>query len=275
MASVWCVGCGWLGFVMSWGLVVMLRVRFVGVVVLLVCVCGGVGASVAAAEEAPYWSIQGTRLAAGKTFEITAKAKGNQTLTAAGLTITCTAIALKEGAVLLGSNAGEPGRSDEIIKYNGCTITGNGEPCKVTSPGEGELVTEPLTNELAYASNKKSLVVEFKPIKGKTLAIFKFTGSGCKETETSVRGVVVTQVLTDPGEVLLELPNAVTPATSFLLKLIPAAHTKIWLITAGVGSEIETEEIDFFGHEATLAGTTLILLAEKGKSVEKLWSPLL
>ena len=124
--------------------------------------------------------------------------------------MTCKKLELVKGAVLLGSNAGEPGKSDETIKYNECTVTGNGEPCEVESPGKGEIVTEPLTNELAYASNKKSLVVEFKPVKGKKLLVLKFTGTGCKETETSVTGQVVAQVLTAPGEVLLELPTAVT-----------------------------------------------------------------
>jgi len=252
----------------------MKRAKTMGVVLLALFAFSAIAATAAQAEEAPFWSIQGTRLAAGKTFELTAKAKTNQTLTAAGITITCTALALKEGAVLLGSNAGEPGRSDEIIKYTGCKVAGNGEPCEVATPGKEEVVTEALTNELAYASNKKSLVVEFKPIKGTILSKLKFSGSGCKETETSVHGVAVAKALTE-AEVLLELPNAVAQATSFLLKIEPTVKTKIWLITAGVGSEVETEEITAFGHEATLAGTALILLAEKGKSVEKLWSPLL
>jgi hypothetical protein len=253
----------------------MKRAKTMGVVLLALFAFSAIAATAAQAEEAPYWSIQGTRLAAGKTFEITAKAKGSQVLTAAGIKVTCTTLALKEGAVLLGSNAGEPGRSDEIIKYNGCTVTGNGtEPCKVTSPGEGEVVTEALTNELAYASNKESLVVEFKPIKGKTLSVLKFTGTGCKETETSVKGVAVAGVYTDPGEVLLSLPGPVVQATSFLLKIIGTSTTHIWLITAGTGSEVITEEVNAFGHEATLEGTALILLAEKGKTVEKLWSPL-
>ena len=65
MASAWCFRCVRFGFVMSRGLVVMVRVRFVGVVLLLVFVCGGVGASVAVAEEAPFWSIEGTRLGGG------------------------------------------------------------------------------------------------------------------------------------------------------------------------------------------------------------------
>ena len=83
-------------------------------------------------------------------------------------------------------------------------------------------------------------------------------------------GVAVAGALTDPGEVLLELPNAVASAPSFLLKINGLSKTKIWLITAGVGSEVETEEINAFGHESTLTGTALISLAS-GKN----WSPLL
>ena len=154
----------------------MKRAKTMGVVLLALFAFSAVAATVAQAEEAPYWSIEGTRLAAGKTAEITAKAfSATQVLTAATVKVTCKKLELVKGAVLLGSNAGEPGKSDETIKYNECTVTGNGEPCEVESPGKGEIVTEPLTNELAYASNKKSLVVEFKPVKGKKLAVIKMS----------------------------------------------------------------------------------------------------
>ena len=219
----------------------MVRVRFVGVFVLLVVVYGGVGASVAVAEEAPYWSIEGTRLAAGKTAEISVKAVSNQVLNAAGISITCEGLAVEKGAVLLGSNAGEPGK------------------------------TNPLTSELAYAPNKKSLVAVFSPASGKKLWVLKFTGSGCVETEPTVEGQVVVGVFTDAATpVLLELPAAVASAPSFLLKLVAASKTKIFLIKGGVGTEVETNEIKWFGHESSLTGTLLVSLVSGKK-----WSPLL
>jgi hypothetical protein len=247
----------------------MKRFKLTGVVLLAVFALSAIVATAAQAEEAPYWSIEGTRLAAGKTAEITAKQVGNQTLTAGTDVVTCAAFKLKPGAVILGSNAGEPGKSDETIEYSGCTVTGNGTGCKVV----GEKVpTEPLTNELAYAENKKSLVVEFTPVTGKTLAVLKFEGSTCSVTETSVKGVAVAQAWTDSGGAageLLTLPNTVAQAESFILKLPNLAKNKIWLIKGGVGAAVE-EETTAFGAEASLGGEALIKLASG-----KLWSPLL
>jgi len=251
----------------------MTRIKTIGLALLAVFAFSAIAATAAQAEEAPYWSIEGTRLAAGKTFEILAKANGNQTLTAStGQVITCTAFSLKPGAVLLGSNAGEPGKSDETIKYTGCTVSGNGTSCAVEN---GTVETKPLTNELAYASNKKSLVVEFVPVTGKVLAEFKFTGT-CTLTTTKVTGVAVAGAFTDATTpVLLELPTAVTPAESFLLKLTNTSTEKIWLIKGGTGTEVETEEINSFGAGSKLAGTALILLGVHGTSVTTKWSPLL
>jgi hypothetical protein len=147
-------------------------------------------------------------------------------------------------------------------------VAGNGTPCEVK--GE-EVKTFALTSELAYASNKKSLVVEFTQATGKKLSTMKFTGSGCTETETSVEGQVAVGVFTDAATpVLLELPAAVASAESFDLKIVAASKTKIFLIKGGTGTEVETNELKSFGHEATLSGTALIALAS-GKS----WSPLL
>jgi hypothetical protein len=245
----------------------MQQAKTMGVVLLALFAFSAVAATVAQAEEAPYWSIEGTRLGAGKTAEITVKAATNQVLVAAGITVTCTALAVEKGAVLLGSEPGEPGKSNETLHYTGCTVTGNGTGCTVTN---SEVKTNPLTSELAYAANKKSLVGEFKPATGKKLSTLKFTGSGCTETETALEGQVVVGVLTDPGEVLVELPNAVTSAGGWFRRIIQAVRNKIWLIIGGTGTEVETAELRAFGHEATLAGTASLSLAS-GKS----WGPLL
>jgi hypothetical protein len=251
----------------------MSRFRLTGVVMLVVCAFCAVVAVAAQAEEAPYWSIEGTRLAAGKTAEVTAKAVGNQTLTAGLVVVTCTSAKLKPGAVLLGSNAGEPGKSDEVWELSGCSVSGNGTGCKVA----GEKITsEPLTDELAYAENKKSLVLELTPVTGKTIAVLKFEGT-CTVAETSLKGVLVAQVWTDKegkaGE-LLTLPNTVAQAESFILKLTGTARTRIWLIKGGTGASVE-DETTAFGGEAAGAGELLLLLATNGVSNGKLWSPLL
>jgi hypothetical protein len=221
----------------------------------------------AQAEEAPYWTIEGTRLAAGKTAEVTAKALTSKVLTAGTTEIACTRGELAKGSVLVGSNAGEPGKSEGIVKLSGCRVTGNGEPCEIASPGKEEVATAPLVGELGYATNKKSLVGVASPKKGKIFATIKFTGSGCKETETEIRGSIAGGILTD-GEVLLELPNAVAQATSFIGKSLDQTKSNVWLIKGGVGSEVETEELNAFGHEAKLSGTDLASLAS-GKD----WAP--
>jgi hypothetical protein len=261
--------------------VMMTRMNSIGLGVLVAIAIGGIAATAAQAEEAPYWSIEGTRLAAGKTAEITAKAVGNQVLTAGPVTMTCTGLELLKGAVLLGSNAGEPGKSDETIQYTGCTQTGGGSPCKIVLKAggeEGKITTEPLTNELAYAENKKSLVEVFAPASKKKLAVLHFEGTGCTVTEAPVEGVAVVGVYTDvsgSAGVLLELPNAVAQAKSFILKLNGVSTTNIWLIKGGTGSAVTTEELTYDGTRMALAGEALILLATNGVSNEKLWSPLL
>jgi hypothetical protein len=259
----------------------MRQLKSTGTALLIALALGMVATAAAQAEEAPYWSIEGTRLAANKTFEIRAKALGSQgdVKTNGGIpvpgdgAIVCTAVKFAKGAVILGSNAGEPGKGSETIEYSGCTVTEDGTECNVEN---GEIKTEPLKNELAYAANKKSLVVTYTPVKGTVYATIKFTGSGCIVTSTKVTGVVVAGVFTDAAEpVLLELPKPVTPAESFLFSSAVTARSKIWLIKGGVGSEVETEEITVFGVEGYVSGTLLISLGEKGEATKKKWSPLL
>jgi hypothetical protein len=253
----------------------MKRFKIMGVVLLAVFAFSAIAAMAAQAEEAPYWSIEGTRLAAGKTAEITAKqagSPGSQELIAGPVKITCTELKLKGGAVLLGSNGGassEPGRSDETIEYSNCTGTGIGTPCQVNNGTAGKIVTEPLTNELVYARN--SLVVVFAPASKKKLAVIHFVGTGCTVTEAPVNGVAAAGVYTDATpRVLLELPEVVTQAKSWILKLIRTTTTKIWLIKGGTGSEVTTEELTYDGTSGTLAGEVLLELTSG-----KLWSPLL
>jgi predicted TIM-barrel enzyme len=255
----------------------MRRFKLTGVALLAVFALGAVAATAAQAEEAPYWSIEGTRLAAGKTSEVTAKAVGTVTLTAATGVVKCKALKVKAGAVLLGSTAGEPGKNDETVELTECQQEKNGseEPtCKIVGD---KVTTEPLTAELAYAENKKSLVGEITPASGKTLAIVHYEGSGCTATEISVKGVAVVQGWTDSGGVageLVELGKTVTQAESWILKLTGTSKTKIWLIKGGTGASVE-DETTYAGTEATLGGEILTLLATNGVSNKKLWSALL
>jgi hypothetical protein len=245
------------------------RMKLIGVALLATFALGAVTATTAQAEEAPYWSIEGTRLAAGKTAEVTAKAVSDKTVTAGGVTVTCTGGKLKAGAVMIGSNAGEPGKAEGVIELTGCTVSGNGEGCEV--PG-GDITTEPLTGELAYAKNKKSLVGVTTPKKGKTFVSMRFEGSGCTTQEAILKGSIVGGIFTDSsgraGE-LLELGESVAQATSFIGKASGTARSEVWLITGGSGKAVEVE-LTAFGTEAALAGEDLASLVSG-----KLWSPLL
>jgi hypothetical protein len=79
------------------------------VALLSVFAFSAVVAAAAQAEEAPFWSIKGTRLAAGETHFITAKSYTPTTKLVSvplGITTTCEKVKLKEG-VLLGSKEGK------------------------------------------------------------------------------------------------------------------------------------------------------------------------
>jgi len=255
------------------------RVRLMLVALLGVFAFSAVVAAAAQAEEAPFWSIKGTRLAAGETHFITAKSYKETSLASPtlGVTTKCSTVTLKEG-VLLGSAATEPGTNDEVIEFGGvCTVTGNGAECKVEKES---IVTKPVKSELVETEKgeKGSLLTEFFPNKGAAFTTIKYVGAHCIHTEIIVEGSVAAQVLTDPnngtlGE-LVTLPNTKKEGTSWLLNFPEKPITSVWLIKAGVGSQVSVGLLA--GTEpATFEGTVLVLLANsKRESVEEKWSPL-
>jgi hypothetical protein len=258
----------------------MRRLSLIGMAVLGMFAFGGVVAVVSRAEGtegAPYWSIEGTRVAAGKTFEITAKSESaQQMLSAATDTVECATLKLKPGAVLLGSNGNEPGRGAGTIQYGKCKVTGNGTGCLVENESAE---TEPLMIELAYAENKKSLIIEWDPVKGRILATLHFkaeAGGSCTVATTKVTGLVVAKVLTDaPNPVLLELPNHVTQTAGWIAESPSTPIRHIWLITAGTGTLFETEELNAFGVTSVYTGAGLVSLTVHGTSLTSEWGPLL
>ncbi len=147
------------------------RVRLMLAALLGVFAFSAVAAAAAQAEEAPFWSIGGTRLEEGKTHYITAKVynvtgqeEGFTLKAASGQTVKCPFTRLKEG-VLLGSKTGNPGTNDEVIEFFGeaakpCTVANNGAGCtKVKEP----IVTNPVKSELVESekSTTAALLVEF------------------------------------------------------------------------------------------------------------------
>ena len=194
------------------------RVRLMLVALLGVFAFSAVAAAAAQAEEAPFWSIGGTRLAEGKTHYITAKVynvTGNEegfTLRSeSGQVVHCPFIKLKEG-VLLGSKEGNPGTNDEVIEFFGekgkeCTVTGNGSPCAPVEP----IVTNSVKSELVESekSTTAALLVEFFTTSGPFVTL-KFVGSGCLVKETQVSGKVAGEVREDPNNGTLRERGKIT-----------------------------------------------------------------
>ena len=114
------------------------------VALVAVFALSGIVATAAQAEEAPFWSREGARLAEGETHYITAKTynvtgsfKGFRLSAGEGANtkiVKCESARLKEG-VLLGSKSGNPGTGYEVIEFfGGCVVTGNGSNCSVVEP---------------------------------------------------------------------------------------------------------------------------------------------
>jgi hypothetical protein len=254
----------------------MQRFRLIAVALLAVFALGAVVASAAQAEEAPYWTVGGTRLEAGQTRFITAKEVKPFVLTGGGLTITCTETNVLPHGVLLGSEPGEPGTNDEIVTFKACKVKGNDETA------ECEKVTEPinttnLKSELVEDKTKTKLLVLFQPASGSLLAELKFPAA-CKIPVAKVTGSVNAEVLNQKEEPV-ELPSKKVQAKSWLLSFPAQQPVNIWLIKGGVGKEVETKALEVNATPATLSGTALVLLAELNSknelvSTEEEWSPL-
>src|ERR1700682_4576344 len=102
------------------------RGRLMLVTLFGVLALSAVTAVAAQAVEAPRWSIGGGGqiLGAGETHFITAKIySANFKLRTGNVTVTCTALKLKEGS-LLGTAAGNGGKNNEVIEFNNCKVSG-------------------------------------------------------------------------------------------------------------------------------------------------------
>ncbi len=258
------------------------RVRLILLALLSAFALSAVAAAAAQAEEAPFWSIGGTRLAEGKTHYITAKTY-NVTGQTEGITLTaetgqvvhCKSIKLNEG-VLLGSNAGNPGTNDETIEFSGeCTVANNGIACKVKEP----IVTKPVKSELVESekSTTAALLIELFTTSG-PFATLEFEGSACTVKSTTLSGKVAGEVREDPNNgtlgAVVKLPNEKKEAKSWLLNFPTTPIKHVWLIKNEIGEETKIELVSF-SEKSALSGIALILLANAKKETEEtLWSPL-
>jgi hypothetical protein len=256
----------------------MKRLTMIGVVLVAMFAMGAIFSASALATSAPYWSINGTRLAAGQTHNITAKSvTAAFTLTTPKLKteIKCTGFSVKEG-VLLGSSETNPGTNNEVVVFTGCKLEkGNGGPteCTLTST---TLTTNSLKSELVEkAVAPKILLTEFFPAKGSTFITLPFTGKGCLLTSVAVEGSTAAEVTTDnTAEETVELGQAAKQATSWNLRFPTVTELKVILVKEGTAKEEKTELIAF-GFASEEVGTALVLLAgPKFEDEEVNWSPL-
>lgn len=264
----------------------MKRFRLMAATIVMVIALGAV-VSMAHAESAPFFSINGTRLAAGKTHNITAHAIKSFGLVtpAAGLNITCTKLTVEKGA-LLGSEAGTEGKVDQTSKYEGCKLeTGNGAPkCHLAATEKGAetsttITTNALHGELVEnvegGKGGKKLEELYTPASGSVFVTIDFGGEGCEVFASKVTGSTAVEVVTDPGEAAIELPGPTPEATSFIVRFPATAITEVWLVSGGTGKIVKVEE-EFLTNTSCQAGTALVLLANAKFEPETAakWSPL-
>jgi hypothetical protein len=245
----------------------MTRCRLIAGILLALFAVGAVATSTAQAEEAPSWTVNGTRLGAGQTHFITVAANTTSELTVegSGVKVKCTKVSTPfEGAVLLGSSAGEPGTNNEKLEFSGCTVEGNGAKCSLAKES---FATNPLRSELVEDGKKENQLVEFKPVSGTAWATLKFEGKECKVSETKVSGSAAAEVLTT-GEKPIKVSERIA-SEKWLFRFPSKAIGSVFLIKAGVGKE-EKITLEAFAEKATLASTMSIALA--GVTEGKLFS---
>lgn len=258
----------------------MKRFTPIGASVLAVLALGTMGAATAQAiSPAPYFTIGGTRLVAGKTHNITGRLSKAFDLNVPeeGVKIECEELGGGTGTIS-GSSEGEPGKARGTAGFGQCALDeGNGEPNCALS--EETLTTNTLVAEqvesVSGGGGGKQLLTEIFPASGSNFMTLHFSGTSCTTKETIVSGQVVGEDVTDnAAEEKIELGGTAKEATSWRLRFPSASIKEIWLITNGVG-KIAKAKLVSFGDASNLLGTSLIGLANAALEVEEvLWSPL-
>lgn len=235
------------------------RFRSIILIALLAAFASSAAAATAQAENAPYWTVKETRLGTGETKAITTKSTNTFVLTTriSKVKIECTRLNSKEG-LIVGSSEGEHGTLNGILEFSTCKVVNNGSSCTVKEP----IVTKKLKSPLALdAATRKKLVAVLTDEKGSTLFTLTYS-SACTvfKGEASYTGQIVTEVLTDPGELPVEVGKSPGSAKSWLLKFLPTQPTHVWRTTGGIGKEEPVEELQWDGAAGEISGTAAISL---------------
>jgi hypothetical protein len=235
---------------------------------LAVFAFGAIAASVAQAEEAPHWQVEGkvlkaneTRLITIKAYEGTAKPitlESEIKTIKAKVKITCLLATAAKGAFLAG---GEPGTGELTSEFLDCKQEGNGvSPCKLVKE---TIKVEPVRFEIVVNPELTKYLIEFDQSKTENFVKLEFTGGGCAVKEAPVKGLVVGLVWTDPkvDSGVEEEAYTSTPELASLLVRFPDPAEKVWLWKGGVHEEHTITPLKFIEEPATLEGTVLVLLA--------------
>jgi hypothetical protein len=236
----------------------------------------GVASAQAAITEGPFWKVNGKRLNANETREITVRAfegtknpiKLEAELLKIKATVECKLASVAPGSFFAG---GAPATSREIAEFSDCEVKNNGSGCKVKEP----IKTEPIRNELVYNDEEPEpgrhtpgnhILVEFDPEAGSEakFVTVHFEGAKCVVKETEVgKGLVVGSAYTDPlagGPSEPELVTTSTPESTSVLVKFPDEAKSIYLLKGTTLELVAITPLKAFGNEAKLTGTVLVLL---------------
>jgi hypothetical protein len=245
----------------------MTCIRLLRAALLAVLAVSALAASAAQAAEleAPWYGVEVAelefaRLGEGENREI--KSSGTKTYelkTGKKITVTCTSEKAKGGGKLIGSKSGEPGTGEQVDEYSGCSVTGNGEACKVTEP----IVTKTLKTELVFDLESQKLLTLLTPKEGTELASLSFSGT-CTTKTTQLTGSVAAETLNEKG-VAITTENDAGGELKEFLNFPTTGITHVVKVKAKK-SEAPTEVgLKAFGEAATLVGRSEVSLASGKK----------
>jgi|SRR5665213_2836967 len=229
----------------------MRRIQILTAVLAALFALSAVVAVAAEATEAPFYKVEGARLASGETRAIIAKAgTGGFTVSVTGKAVKCSTMKLASGGVVLGSGVGEPGTGSYIEEFSNCAVEGNGTGCKVAEP----IKTELLRGEFVVLL-PKFILVEIRPASGVTIANLTFPTESCSVKATKVTVAEGSGIIGEArvaGKVVEE--GKETEAKIGEVNFPTTAIKKISLIREGKVTEVEESPLKAFGVTATFSG---------------------
>jgi hypothetical protein len=219
----------------------------------LLCACAMVATAAQAVVIGPKWRVAGNELKTGETVEVSsASSPGEISFTGyKEIVVTCKKPTVT-GASITG---GLPGTIKAALSLAECTVTGNGEKCKVPN-----VTTKTLEGALAYQTKERT---------GKLLALlkssteevfeFKFEGEKCKFANTEVKGSFVGEFVAGGKEA--EEVGSEAAAKVVGLRFPTSAIKKVWTEKEGALKEEEAKLTAFGNETTTIAGTVELELS--------------